>query len=122
MSRERDSRVVGAAPEVGMAILDSDVHNLRDQTDRDRRMFAERVLEFRGRLDRIEQAQAIQAAAVARVDDTTRRLEASLTREAANVATLAATSQSLRGSLRAFTILAPLALGAAELVLRLVHR
>jgi hypothetical protein len=59
----------GVAPEVLMAIIESDVHHLRTQSDRDRRGFAARLAEDRERLDRMEAIQGASAVQLARAAD-----------------------------------------------------
>ncbi len=44
----------GAVPEIRLAELDSAQHHLREQVDRDRRANAERRIELRRTIDRIE--------------------------------------------------------------------
>jgi len=63
---------VGVAPDVAMAILDFDVHRLRQQTDEDRRSFARRLSEDRDRMARIEKTQAAAAVQIARTADSVR--------------------------------------------------
>ena len=65
----------GAAPEVLMAIVESDVHHLREQADMDRRGVASRLAEDRARLERIEAAQAAGALQSARTADSVSSLE-----------------------------------------------
>lgn len=65
----------GAAPEVEMAIVQSDVHHLREQGDLDRRRFAQRLNEDRARLERMDAKLGAQGQQLALVVASTTRLE-----------------------------------------------
>jgi len=58
-----------------MAIVQSDVHHLREQGDLDRRRFAQRLNEDRARLQRIDDKLGVQGRELALVAQSTLRLE-----------------------------------------------
>lgn len=66
----RFPETVGAAPEVQLAIIDSDVHHIREQIDDDRRAAAARRRDDSERLERVEKAQAAAAVQIARTADS----------------------------------------------------
>jgi hypothetical protein len=65
----------GAVPIVKLAELDSSVHYIREQTDRDRRAWAERNRGFADRFDKIDRGQNAIHLELQRVSDTSKRLE-----------------------------------------------
>lgn len=74
MTAARDARN-GAAPEVELARLDSDMHHLRDQNDIDRRTEAAFRVETREQLQRIDAAQSSTSAQLMRVNDLVNRID-----------------------------------------------
>lgn len=103
MPRERER---GASPEVELAIIDSDLHHVREQADRDRRAMAERMVELRKWRDRMELSHATATAQIARLADTCDRLEVARHSDAQQLGELVALSHRGRG---AFWVLAGLA-------------
>jgi hypothetical protein len=75
---------VGAAPDVQMAIIESDMHHLGEQVEEDRRQAAVRRREDRDRLERVEKAVGAAAVQIARTADS--------------VATLTQTAQAMQGT------------------------
>lgn len=88
----------GAMPEVELAIIESDVHHLREQADRDRRGFSERMIELRKWRERLELATTTNAAHVARLADTCDRLEVARKADAGQLAELVAITHKARGA------------------------
>lgn len=68
----------GASPDVELAILESDVHHLREQSDRDRRGFAARLSDDRKRLEDIKLELQAQGMQLENVEGTLARIEAKL--------------------------------------------
>jgi len=108
MSPPRDRRT-GAQPEVELAIIESDVHHLRDQNDRDRRATAERLSEIRLWRERMELALATQAAQLARGADSLDRLEVARKADASTLAELVALTHRGRGAFWVLTGIASFA-------------
>ena len=108
MARDRNRGVV---PEAEMLIMESDVHHLREQADRDRRATAERLIDIRGWRDRVD----VQ---LARQGDSLERLEVARKADAQQLAELVGLSHRARG---AFWVLAALAgLGPVVQVARML--
>jgi hypothetical protein len=91
---------VGVAPEVALAMIESDVHHLREQSDIDRRGFVRRLHEDRERLDRIDKAQGVTALEMARASDGVRRLERIAEAQEGTLKHLLETVYGFRGGLR----------------------
>lgn len=70
----------GAAPAVEMAIVNSEVHRLRDTLAEERSQWAQLRLEIRDRMDRMERSQAADALMVGRLADTVVRTNADVER------------------------------------------
>lgn len=74
MPDARDRLRNGASPEAMMAIVDSDIHHLREQSDMDRRRFATRLNEDRKRLDELQAVMNANTVILARLSDNVERL------------------------------------------------
>jgi len=94
-NRERPS---GSLPEVELALIESDVHHLREQADRDRRGFAERMSELRDWRQRVELAITTNANQVIRLVDVCDRLDVARKSDAQQLAELVALSHKARGA------------------------
>ncbi len=112
----------GAAPSVEMAIIESDVHHLREQTDRDRRAVAERLVDLRNWRERIETTLATIAAQLARLEDRARRQEADGQAQTEALSKLATGVLEQRGALRFLTWAVPVAVALTELGIHLAVR
>lgn len=115
----RDTR--GAAPQVAIAQLDSDMHHLRDQADIDRRTEATFRTETRAQLLQIDAAQAATSGQLGRVGDLVNRLDVA---NGAHTLVLTDITRELaeqRGGLKiigALAVVAPLLLEVAKHVFR----
>jgi hypothetical protein len=98
----------GARPEVELAVLESDIHHIREQNDIDRRSAAARLKENRERWERLEDAVRQQATQLARVGDLCNRLEVANT---TNTATLTAVLVELAERRGGIKIVGALAVG-----------
>lgn len=109
----RDSRL-GAVPETAIAVLDSDVHHIREQADADRRQEAAFRAETRRTLEQITASQASTSGQMMRVTDLINRLDVST---AANAGTLTAVCTELSEQRGALKIVAALAVVVMPLVM-----
>lgn len=116
----RDGRT-GAAPEVELARIDSDVHHLRDQNDTDRRSTATRFSELRRELEGIHVAQATQASQLARVTDLADRVDVSCTSQRKMLEAITIELAERRGGIKlvgALAIFMPIVVAIAEHLFR----
>jgi hypothetical protein len=95
----RDARN-GAAPEVELARLDSDMHHLRDQADTDRRTEAGFRAETRASLQRIDAAQASTSGQLMRVSDLVNRLDVASAAQTTALDEIATSLAEHRGGLK----------------------
>ena len=117
----RDSRL-GAVPETAIAVLDSDMHHVREQADIDRRTEAAFRLETRQQLAQLVTTQATTAAQLARVSDLVNRIEVASISNGKVLTSVCNEMAERRGGLRmvgAAVVLVPV---AVELIRHLVSR